>query len=110
MKTAIKELKYSGKYVTALRAVVETQQVSQGFVQRKVKVGFAAASVLIREFEQIGAIGPDTYTAPRTVLWRTEDLKRYLRRHILLVLFEKLGRRKEQKNSRRKEGENGTEE
>lgn len=58
----------------AIRIVVESNQASTSFLQRKMKIGYSRAARIMDSLEARGIIsGPDG-SKPRRVLWKVEDL------------------------------------
>ena len=57
----------------AVRLVVETDQASVSYLQRKLKVGYARAARLVDSLEQIGIVGPFENSKPREVLMSREE-------------------------------------
>jgi S-DNA-T family DNA segregation ATPase FtsK/SpoIIIE len=55
-------------YPKAYEIVVESQNASTTFLQRKLKVGYARAASLIDELEERGVISPQEGSKPRRVL------------------------------------------
>lgn len=55
-------------YEEALKIVVETQNASTTFLQRKLKIGYARAASLMDELEERGVIGPQEGSKPRRIL------------------------------------------
>ncbi len=59
-------------YEEAVRLVVESEQASVSFIQRKLKVGYARAARIVDQLEQSGVIGPFENSKPREVLLSRE--------------------------------------
>lgn len=55
-------------YAQAYSIVVETQNASTTFLQRKLKIGYARAASLMDELEAKGVIGPQEGSKPRRVI------------------------------------------
>ena len=51
----------------AIETVVESGQASTSFLQRRLKLGYARAARIMDEMEQMGIIGPQDGSKPRTV-------------------------------------------
>ncbi|PWI58234.1 FtsK/SpoIIIE family DNA translocase [Sulfoacidibacillus thermotolerans] len=62
----------------AVRIVVESEQASVSFLQRKLKVGYARAARLVDSLEAMGIVGPFENSKPREVLMSREQ---WLTRH-----------------------------
>lgn len=58
----------------AIEIVVEFQQASTSFIQRKLRIGFNRASRIMEELEERGVISPRDGSKPRNVLIKKEDL------------------------------------
>lgn len=58
----------------AVRLVVEHQQASTSFLQRRMKVGYARAARLMDELESAGIVGPAEGAKPRQILIPAEEL------------------------------------
>lgn len=58
----------------AMKMVVEYQQASTSFIQRKLRVGFNRASRIMDELEQCGVISEKDGSKPRQVLIQKEDI------------------------------------
>ncbi len=59
-------------YEDAVRLVVESEQASVSFLQRKLKVGYARAARIVDQLEASGVIGPFENSKPREVLLSRE--------------------------------------
>ena len=59
-------------YEEAVRLVVESEQASVSFIQRKLKVGYARAARIVDQLEQSGVIGPFENSKPREVFLSRE--------------------------------------
>ena len=57
-----------------MKIVVEYQQASTSFIQRKLRVGFNRASRIMDELEQCGVISEKDGSKPRQVLIQKEDI------------------------------------
>ncbi len=57
----------------AVRLVVEAEQASVSYLQRKLKVGYARAARLVDSLEQLGIVGPFENSKPREVLMTREE-------------------------------------
>lgn len=62
----------------AVRLVVESEQASVSFLQRKLKVGYARAARLVDSLEALGIVGPFENSKPRAVLMSRDQ---WLARH-----------------------------
>lgn len=58
----------------AIKIVVEYNQASTSFIQRKLRVGFNRASRIMDELEEIGIISPKDGSRPRQVLVSKEEI------------------------------------
>jgi len=58
----------------AVRLVVEYQQASTSFLQRRMKVGYSRAARLMDELENAGIVGPAEGAKPRQILIAEEEL------------------------------------
>ena len=58
----------------AMKIVVEYQQASTSFIQRKLRVGFNRASRIMDELEECGVISEKDGSKPRQVLIQKEDI------------------------------------
>ena len=58
----------------AMEIVVEFQQASTSFIQRRLRIGFNRASRIMDQLEERGVISPREGSKPRTVLLKKEDL------------------------------------
>jgi S-DNA-T family DNA segregation ATPase FtsK/SpoIIIE len=58
----------------AVRLVVEAQQASTSFLQRRMKVGYSRAARLMDELETAGIVGPAEGAKPRQILIDGEEL------------------------------------
>ncbi|NLK96266.1 MAG: DNA translocase FtsK [Clostridiales bacterium] len=58
----------------AVNIVVEFQQASTSFLQRRLRIGFNRASRIMDQLEDRGVISPRDGSKPRTVLMKKEDL------------------------------------
>jgi len=58
----------------AVRLVVEAQQASTSFLQRRMKVGYSRAARLMDELETAGIVGPAEGAKPRPILIDGEEL------------------------------------
>jgi S-DNA-T family DNA segregation ATPase FtsK/SpoIIIE len=59
----------------AVRLVVEQQQASTSFLQRRLKVGYSRAARLMDELEEAGIVGPAEGAKPRQILVGEEELE-----------------------------------
>ena len=59
----------------AIRIVVESNQVSTSFLQRKLKIGFNRAARIIEQLENMKIIGPREGNKPRQVLISNNDIE-----------------------------------
>lgn len=59
-------------YDEAVKLVVESEQASVSYLQRKLKVGYARAARIVDQLEQSGVIGPFENSKPREVLLSRE--------------------------------------
>ncbi len=57
----------------AVRLVVESEQASVSFLQRKLKIGYARASRIVDSLEEMGIVGPYDNSKPREVLITREQ-------------------------------------
>jgi len=57
----------------AVKLVVESEQASTSFLQRKLKVGYARAARLVDSLEQMGIVGPFDNSKPREVYMTREQ-------------------------------------
>jgi S-DNA-T family DNA segregation ATPase FtsK/SpoIIIE len=64
-------------YPKAYEIVVESQNASTTFLQRKLKVGYARAASLIDELEERGVIGSQEGSKPRRVLIQSPFMENY---------------------------------
>jgi S-DNA-T family DNA segregation ATPase FtsK/SpoIIIE len=64
-------------YEEALKIVVETNNASTTFLQRKLKIGYARAASLMDELEVNGVISPQEGSKPRRVLVNKAEKKAY---------------------------------
>ncbi len=62
----------------AARIIVDKEKASIGSLQRYLKVGFNRAARIMDELEEMGVVGPEMGTKPRTVLMTMEQLEEYL--------------------------------
>ncbi len=62
-------------YNEAKSIVVDTQNASTTFLQRKLKIGYARAASLMDELEAHGIIAPQEGSKPRRVLWKNHEEK-----------------------------------
>jgi len=60
-------------YEDAVKLVVESDQASTSFLQRKLKVGYARAARLVDSLEQMGIVGPFDNSKPREVYMTREQ-------------------------------------
>ena len=58
----------------AMKIVIEYQQASTSFIQRKLRVGFNRASRIMDELEERGIISEKDGSKPRQVLIEKEDV------------------------------------
>jgi S-DNA-T family DNA segregation ATPase FtsK/SpoIIIE len=58
----------------AVRLVVEHQQASTSFLQRRMKVGYSRAARLMDELQAAGIVGPADGAKPREILLSAEEL------------------------------------
>lgn len=59
----------------AVRIVIENNQASTSFLQRKMRIGYNRAARIIDDLEDRGVIsGPDG-AKPRKIIWTSEDLR-----------------------------------
>ncbi len=59
----------------AVQLVLDTQQASTSFLQRRMKVGYSRAARLMDELENAGVVGPAEGAKPRQILWeQTEEM------------------------------------
>lgn len=58
----------------AVRIVVQSQQASTSFLQRRMKVGYSRAARLMDELETAGIVGPAEGAKPRQILVTGEEL------------------------------------
>lgn len=59
----------------AVRLVVEHQQASTSFLQRRMKVGYSRAARLMDELQAAGIVGPADGAKPREILLSAEELE-----------------------------------
>lgn len=59
----------------ALITVAETQKASTSFIQRRLRIGYNRAALLIEEMEDRMYIGPQNGSTPREVFITTEDIE-----------------------------------
>ncbi len=64
---------YDNSFVEAARIVVRHQQGSQSIIQRKMKVGYNTADLLINQLEKAGVIGEFMGSQPREVFIANDD-------------------------------------
>lgn len=57
----------------AVRVVVESEQASVSFLQRRLKVGYSRAARLIDSLEELGIIGPFENSKPREIFLSKEE-------------------------------------
>jgi len=58
----------------AVRLVIESEQASTSFLQRRMKIGYSRAARLMDELEIAGIVGPAEGAKPRQILVAEEDL------------------------------------
>ena len=59
----------------AVQLVLDAQQASTSFLQRRMKVGYSRAARLMDELENAGVVGPAEGAKPRQILWeQTEEM------------------------------------
>lgn len=69
----------SPKFFEAAQIIVNNQQASTSFLQRKLGLGFSQATLLIEELEDAGVVGLNKGANSREVLISSEeDLQRIL--------------------------------
>lgn len=54
-------------------------KASIGMIQRKLTIGFSAASEILQELETLGVVGPETGTTPRKVFMSTDQFRSYFK-------------------------------
>lgn len=59
----------------AIRIVVEYNQVSTSFLQRKLKIGFNRAARIVEQLEEMSIIGPKEGSKPRQILIAKDELE-----------------------------------
>jgi len=75
----------------AARLIIENDNASASFLQRKMSLGYARAARILDELYMAGVIGPADGAKPREVYFKTfEDLKLKLPQLIQSINFEKL--------------------
>jgi len=62
----------------AARLVVSLGQGSTSLLQRRMKIGYARAGRLMDELERAGMVGPQEGSKMREVLWKPDELERFL--------------------------------
>ena len=59
----------------AVQVVLEHQQASTSFLQRRMKVGYSRAARLMDELERAGIVGPAEGAKPRDILIESEEIE-----------------------------------
>lgn len=62
----------------AVKFVVQDEQASISFLQRKLKVGYSRAARIVDQMEEVGIIGPHEGSKPRKLLMEVEDIKKMI--------------------------------
>ena len=62
----------------AVKFVVQDEQASISFLQRKLKVGYSRAARIVDQMEEAGIIGPHEGSKPRTIIMSPEEIEKYL--------------------------------
>ncbi len=57
----------------AVQLVLDAQQASTSFLQRRMKVGYSRAARLMDELENAGVVGPAEGAKPRQILWEQAE-------------------------------------
>ena len=57
----------------AVQLVLDAQQASTSFLQRRMKVGYSRAARLMDELENAGVVGPAEGAKPRRILWEQKE-------------------------------------
>lgn len=68
-----KEFKTEELYEQAKEVVIESGRASASLIQRRLRVGFAQAAMLLDKLEENGIVGPADGVKPRTVLILKEE-------------------------------------
>ncbi len=62
----------------AVKFVVQDEQASISFLQRKLKVGYSRAARIVDQMEEVGIIGPHEGSKPRKLLMEIDDIKKMI--------------------------------
>lgn len=62
----------------ALNYVVEDEQASISFLQRKLKIGYSRAARIVDQMEELGVLGPHEGSKPRKIIMSKEEIDKIL--------------------------------
>lgn len=62
----------------ALNYIVEDEQASISFLQRKLKIGYSRAARIVDQMEELGVLGPHERSKPRKIIMSKEEIDKIL--------------------------------
>lgn len=62
----------------ALNYIVEDEQASISFLQRKLKIGYSRAARIVDQMEELGVLGPHEGSKPRKIIMSKEEIDKIL--------------------------------
>ncbi len=66
----------------AARLIIESDKASIGMLQRKFKIGFNRAARIMDQLAEVGIVGPEEGTKPRTILMSPEQFEEYVEEYL----------------------------
>lgn len=63
----------------ALKYILEDEQASISFLQRKLKIGYSRAARIVDAMEEMGVLGPHEGSKPRKIVMNEEEIKELLK-------------------------------
>lgn len=68
-------------YDEAIQTVIQAKKASTSMIQRRFRIGYNRAALIIEDMEKNGIVGPSEGSKGRQVLWSAEDFQRYQEQH-----------------------------
>lgn len=68
-------------YQEAIQTVIQAKKASTSMIQRRFRIGYNRAALIVEDMEKNGIVGPSEGSKGRQVLWSAEDFQRYQEQH-----------------------------
>ena len=65
-------------FFDALSYIVNEEQASISFLQRKLRIGYSRAARIVDQMEEVGILGPHEGSKPRSLLMSKEEIEKIL--------------------------------